>query len=137
MQGLYRGKRFDNNEWIYGDLLQDGDTDAFIAERYTSYSDGFCQVFGEAVDPETVGQVLHVLDDTKLYHGDLLHIAIKCHWSGKVIAEATEILQVKNCKIGVEWGHRREFTALSGFTDTTSITLVGNIWDNQELLGER
>lgn len=132
MQGMYRGKGLKSDIWMFGYFVKNkSNGNCYI---YVPSNQGASPVL---VDSATVGQRLHKIGDLKLYYGDLLRIAIKSQWTGKIIAEAVEMLQVKDCKIGVEWGHRREFTALTGFTDTTSITLVGNRWDNPELLGER
>jgi hypothetical protein len=71
----FRGQTFDG-KWVYGDLLQDGDTDAVIAESYSSYEDGFIQVFGVAVDPACVGQYTGRKDihGQKVYAGHTVEV---------------------------------------------------------------
>ena len=70
---LFRGKRIDNGEWIYGDLFRDKDGNTYIQywtenKEYRSYE----------VDPETVGQYTNSLDfdGQKIFEGDIGGILI-------------------------------------------------------------
>ena len=65
----FRGRRLDNTEWIYGDLLQaktpSGRRQAWI----------FHDIYGNTpVDPATVGQFTSLYDKTsaEIYEGDIL-----------------------------------------------------------------
>ena len=65
-QILFRGKRVDNDEWVYGDLLHlpNGDVVILSDKGYTK------------VKPATVGQFTGLFDDkgNKIFDGDILAI---------------------------------------------------------------
>jgi hypothetical protein len=129
MQGLYRGKGLTNGIWAFGYFVKnESNGNCYI---YVPSNKGATPVL---VAPETVGQMLHELGDTMVYEYDMLHIEIRDYMTGKVIASGREVVKVKDCKIGVEWGNHRNFTALTEFCNTT-MAVVGNIHDNPELLG--
>jgi len=71
-RNTYRGKQ-DNGEWITGSLFLT-DTDATILIELSCYCDGFRQAYGEAVDPDTVGQCtgLRDMNGTLIFEGDIL-----------------------------------------------------------------
>lgn len=58
---MFRGKRMDNGEWIYGNLIG---TDVIVGDIVEWDSDYFCTEFWWKVDPETVGQYTGFKDET-------------------------------------------------------------------------
>lgn len=68
-QILFRGKRIDDGQWVYGSLLQWPDGSASI-----SYSVDGCDLIEVEVVPESVGQFTGrtANDGTKIFEDDLL-----------------------------------------------------------------
>ena len=66
----FRGKRKDNGEWIYGDLIQTKEGIYILPQNSSIYSMGFIEVI-----PETVGQYINIKDSKKreIYEGDWVH----------------------------------------------------------------
>ena len=125
---LFRGKRIDNGEWVYGFVLNDEHT---LIGYYKNGHD-FCII---EVIPETVGQFTGLTDKNgkKVFEGDILVFCkgatypYKIEWDGmgwklyrsdgKRIKEAFECNEIHYVNIS---------------------EVIGNIHDNPELLkGER
>ena len=125
---LFRGKRKDNGEWVYGNLITDGE-DVYVLPKEDllkgldigGWIDG---VQAYEVVPETVGQYTGLTDKNgvKVFEGDIVCIFDGEYFSGVV-------------KYSNEQG---SFTV-----DDTSlhywvsdIEVIGNIHDNFELLNK-
>ncbi len=124
---LFRGKRVDNGEWVYGSFIPDlmevfcGDTrlDGFIKPYAKTKEERLMR----EVLRETVGQYTGLTDKNgnKIFEGDILKTSIGCIFS-------------------VEWEKEGRFL---GFTSERKIVyvnrepkaeVIGNIHDNPELL---
>ena len=138
---LFRGKRTDNGEWVYGNLVRGCDEKyAYIVEFGNRE---LCRNYVN-VNPETVGQYTGLKDKngTKIFEGDM----IKPFGDeiDKMVVEFS-LGQFLLCLYG-ERGYMAEYgweesgnygcfeaEPLSSYGD--DIEVIGNIYDNPELLG--
>lgn len=126
---LFRGKRKDNNEWVYGDLLQEP-THCFYSIMPQTPVAGNYQV-----TPETVGQYTGLKDKNgkKIFEGDLISTDLDRNY---IIVEFKNGCFMLNCEDG---GRQYYDIFYSTFEDAQRETceygeVIGNIYDNQELL---
>ena len=143
---LFRGKRVDNGEWVYGYYIkanhhwhEHGIHEDWIAVD-TIQNGGWCNVRGKyAVLPETVGQYTGLTDKNgkKIFEGDIVLFEDESP-SNYEYHDCTEmrcgaIEYGDNCfyitdRIAVEM----EDLIYDGKLD---VEIIGNIHDNPELLG--
>ncbi len=143
---LFRGKRTDNGEWIYGYPLIDTADCSLKAEgkcvcphdgswaELAYWADDYHEYETEEVIPETIGEYTGLTDKNgkKIFEGDILRFTIA--------DKGTEWLcTVEFCK-GEFIGRDIKDKASYGYFDYCSTFIqwgvVGNIHDNPELLKE-
>lgn len=121
---LFRGKRVDNGEWVYGDLLQPTKEKILNIYEISDYN----SLMGDRheVYPETVGQYTGLNDKNgkKIFEGDII----------RSNSERGYIEYYPNdCAFDVVDDH--------GFywliSEMSNIEVIGNIHDNPELLEEK
>lgn len=136
---LFRGKRTDNGEWVYGYYYEtkycrtDDELCDYITIPYSHY----------IVNPETVGQYTGLKDknDTKIFEGDI----VKCFDANNGGSFAA-IVSFGNPNREYSWGF--QLVQMGGDNLNTDILLwvdmeeagayievIGNIYDNPELSG--
>ena len=119
---LFRGKRVDNGEWVYGYYCHVGYTGSEKHYIIPTYASAFYEI---EIVPETVGQYTGLNDKNgrKFFEGD--------------------IVKYRDCIGVVEWDlGRSRFMVTFGGTDNVGfgqinlsvIEIVGNIHDTQKLL---
>ena len=133
---LFRGKRIDNGEWIVGSLIVDkhqhietGEQIEIIGIYPSEYKD-----FSKRIDPSTICQCTGLKDKNGklIFENDIMEAHIdedfpedvsrfKVEWNGKG--------WVENHPDGVDREYLDDF-------DTEHFKVVGNIFDNPELLEE-
>ena len=121
---LFRGKRVDNGEWVYGLICRVGDKYANIVEKGTEviYS----------VSTKTIGQYTGLTDKNgkKIFEGDIVK-----YTSGSDCFYHKVVFETRNfcCYFGIvisdteTWGFGME-------VPPSMFEVIGNIHDNPELL---
>ena len=124
---LFRGKRKDNDEWVYGFLICMNYIDVW--EQKVCY-DGqeeikYCTTKSYQVIPETVSQFTGLVDK----HGKKI-------FEGDIIAKGFELYEVRWNPEQVRWGIYSDNYEVAGFTKFSEsyFEVVGNVYDNKELL---
>jgi len=121
---LFRGKRVDNGEWVYGYLYQDGLIGCNIFQTKPHLA-------AYIVDPSTVCQYTGLTDknDTKIFEEDILQVITNYYGNRKECKITINFEEIENdsfgepytcgyCIMGSEW------------------EVIGNTFDNLELLEE-
>lgn len=114
---IFRGKRVDNDEWVYGFLRCGNYIDVWAPHTWKD-EDGstgeYATVETYQVDPKTVGQYVGLCDDNgaKVFEGDM----IRYKWDEKLYT----IEFTGGC-----------FSPFDTFYDA-GFKVVGNIYDNKE-----
>lgn len=132
--GLYRGKRKDNGEWVegayYKQTLYYGDPCEKHYIITSTESLDYDQAFEYyEVDPETVGQYIGGIPDkngTKIFEGDILNTSnSNCRiW----------YVDYKNTAFCANQGNANYSCVLDEFMQYSSVEVIGNRFDNPELL---
>lgn len=132
----FRGKRTDNGEWVYG---------YYYKAKYCRTDDKLCDYitiphpkeYNEPsshyiVNPETVGQYTGLKDKngTKIFEGDIVDVLYDVNYIG-VATERIGVFEVvhSGCFMGQKGGVRYYFIP------SDECTVIGNIYDNPEILG--
>jgi uncharacterized phage protein (TIGR01671 family) len=134
---LFRGKRIDNGQWIYGYYIKathhwhnHGVHEDWIATD-TVQNGGWCNVRGKyAVSPETIGQYTGLTDENgkKIFEGDIVRISERGESvNGKII--------FKNAYNGGWLVADKTEQSSCCLALRNSVEVIGNIHDNPELLG--
>lgn len=121
---LFRGKRKDNGEWVYGDLEHNGKGE-------------MKWVNGDEIIPETVGQFTGLTDKNgkKIFEGDIVRYETIAHNGYEGIYKV--VFEDRNgCGyFGIAYSDI-ETRGFCYSTPASQMDTIGNIFDNPELFGE-
>lgn len=127
---LFRGKRKDNGEWVYGNyaVTDNNEKQHFIFQN---------KAFEFEVDPETVGQYTGITDDNekKIFEGDILGVTNDdpdYDYITKVYLDCDTLC------VDVQ-GQDYDYTSIGfaieiWYDECDQVEIIGNIYDNPELL---
>lgn len=130
---VFRGKRIDTGEWVYGSLLQweNGQTVIWVSNPMDSNV-----LMKYAVDPDTVGQYSGLKDRNgkEIYEGDIVKTPLLDPIFGDMLSDAFDNVAISfsNGSFIVAYYKGRHKVYLQDLYD--EIEVIGNIHDNQELL---
>ena len=122
----FRGKRVEDNEWIFGYYVVTCDSNRIIYEDYEGF---YCE---EEVIPESVGQYTGLRDKNgrEIYEGDIVHL------SSDDGVDYKALIVFKDggfCAIdGSENDYSVRRYGLSRYD--LKVEVIGNIYENPELL---
>ena len=131
---LFRGKRTDNSEWLEGQLA--------------AFKDGDCAIFDPddeetplyQVDPETVGQYIGLTDENgkKIFEGDIAEYEDEA--PGQYEYHDSLIINhgvIKYSEGSFYWTNAVNANLQdSAYKGVADCKVIGNIYDNSELLEE-
>lgn len=133
---LFRGKRVDNNEWVFGDLIASKNKYYIHPQGNSFQVDGVLSrlIVLHEVKSETVGQFTGLTDKNgkKIFEND-------------IIADDEEYSTFENTRKGIVKFYHGEFTSFYGqdllgrdcydplYSVCKERYVIGNIYDNPEL----
>ena len=125
----FRGKRFDNGKWVFGDLL----TKHPHHKGLTIVENG---VLHHEVDPETVGQYTGLKDKNgvEIYEGNICRAAVyKDPITLRKSIMINSLVVLRNGAFTLD-GHKRLPDGFRTLPTLDGCEVIGDIHDNPELL---
>ncbi len=122
---LFRGKRTDNGEWVYGVPTKDGRGEMVMVENIFECEEYNCRGANCLyVDENTVGQYTGLEDKngTKIFEGDIA----KRFWFDKMC-----IYQIDYDNVLARFIGRAGINFIGFYCDSEEFEVIGNIYDNK------
>ncbi|HAC2959948.1 TPA_asm: hypothetical protein GZJ80_02580 [Listeria monocytogenes] len=131
----FRGKRIDNREWIYGNLMQFEDSATFIfaderkGASTLTYAHFIIINNMHAIDEKTLGQYTGLKDKNgkKIFEGDI----VNCKFFDRMVGDIAGVINFIDCVWAVsDFKNKRLYQLI----DVDNIEIIGNIHENPDLL---
>lgn len=132
---LCKGKRIDNGEWVEGYYLRDqyhrGGKDIIF---YRKDSDWFT-VYADTIDSETLCQFTGLYDKNgkRIWENDIVFVTDENDCSGQISTGIGNVIFIE----GMWYIDGRPQEGLYDINKVFQIEVIGNAFDNQELLQEK
>ena len=129
----FRGKSIYSEDWLYGSLVKIEKDRYAVIPPLNDIERG--KIIGMyEVYPETVGQFTGLLDKNgkEIYEGDILHTIT----FGFNPEEYTAIILYRNCSFQLSNGRNLFYFGQSDLTKMDDTIVIGNIYDNPDLIKE-
>ena len=136
MNGLFRGKRVDNGEWIYGDLIHRKIWSSKLCIIRVE-DDGFDIYEEYEVIPETIGQYTGMdINDVKVFKGDIINVfpsnrKMFVFWNEETFSWEIADIGTQPCEINhlINCMSLGELGVESCFENEVRSKVVGNIYE--------
>lgn len=137
----FRGRHINTGEWLFGSHYDDCGEEYILPNIVGSAID----YEDYQVDPNTVGQYtnLHDKKDQEIYKGDILLVEFSDKSGGKYLVGWNEKTaswgimdryEYQSLKEGYDFAEFKNHTLLAFFKEAIICEVVGNIYDNPELM---
>ena len=131
---LFRGKRLDNGDWVYGYYVHIGPVScqrAYIIPEYAS------SLYVNEVDPSTVGQYTGLKDKNgkRIWEGDIIDASAEWWDASGPAGHSSPIIPVEWCEYYCGFYPFANYDCDCGvFIYANNCIVIGNVHDNPELL---
>lgn len=135
---LFRGKKTSNNEWVYGGIVHQTDfygekcDSYFIIDGTTTWDNNIGEEF--EVYSETLGQFTGLCDKNgkRIFEGDIVEAKLT-NGNYQGFSWGLQIVSFKKGAFGL-MNAKKELTPFESYNPNVGFEVVGNIYDNNELL---
>lgn len=139
---LFRGKRKDNSEWVYGSLIRSdmfywkkrNEIEYYICPFTTTFEYDECYNDSNEVVPETIGQFIGLLDTNgeMIFEGDIIKVHVETLTK---MWDTIGVVKCYNTSYGIAYENDQHFLAFNNASiNVRGYEVLGNIHDNPELL---
>lgn len=129
----FRGKRNDQDEWVFGDLIEENGGDTYIVQANIIQWKQF------EADPDTVSQFTGLTDRNgkEIYEGDIVKVVDSDNEVDPLDSDTGIGEVIFLVESGLWYISSTIHNGLFDINDSYYIEIIGNIHDNPELLNEK